>query len=185
MSTNRSASAFLAFLDYLAQKGMIPTATASSRKATANKVLSILSDDEAGDVLALNLDQLMQRFHNLNTQQYTPESLQTYKSRMKTALEDFRAYTENPLTFKPSGHGKAKSKANGEKQAGATGKVQTKASPTSSPHTPAATPMPGVSVLPIPLRADLTVQVAGLPFDLTQAEAKKIANIILAHALTE
>lgn len=183
MSSNRSAPAFLSLIDYLGQKGLIPAATASSRKATANKVLAILSEDEAQDVLSLDLDHLMQRFHNLNPQQYTPESLQTYKSRMKTALEDFRAYTENPLTFKPSGQSKPKPKINGEKGAGVgTNSVQSKPIPTQFQNQPSHSSMPGVSVLPIPLRADLTVQIAGLPFDLTSVEAKKIANIILAHA---
>ena len=44
-------------------------------------------------------------------------------------------------------------------------------------------PLPNVNVLPISLRAGLTVQIAGLPFDLTKAEAQKIANIVLAHAV--
>lgn len=184
MQSNRSATAFLAFLDYLGQKGLIPTATASSRKATANKVLSILSEDEAKDVLSLDLEHLMQRFYNLNAQQYTPESLQTYKSRMKTALEDFRSYAENPLTFKPSGQSKSKAKANGEKGQVVNSKpVQEQATPSTLQTPPVHTSLPGISVLPVPLRSDLTVQIAGLPFDLTPAEAKKIANIILAHAV--
>ena len=183
MSSNRSAPAFLTFLDYLGQKGLIPAATASSRKATANKVLSILSEDESQDVLLLDIDHLMQRFHNLNPQQYTPESLQTYKSRMKTALEDFRAYTDNPLTFKPSGQSRVKPKNNGEKVGSASStSTQTKPSADQPKYPTSHTPMPNVSVLPIPLRADLTVQIAGLPFDLTQIEAQKIANIVLAHA---
>lgn len=43
--------------------------------------------------------------------------------------------------------------------------------------------LPNVNQLPIPLRQNLTVRVFGLPYDLTAAEAKKIANIILAHAI--
>jgi hypothetical protein len=38
--------------------------------------------------------------------------------------------------------------------------------------------------LPIPLRADLTVHVQGLPFE-TPAEAKKIAAVIQAMAMVE
>ena len=34
----------------------------------------------------------------------------------------------------------------------------------------------------IALRDDLTVEVFGLPFDLTKKEAQKIANIVIAHA---
>jgi hypothetical protein len=50
---------------------------------------------------------------------------------------------------------------------------------------PAAISRPAMHVLPIALRPDLTIQIAGLPFDLTIAEAKKLANIILAHALPD
>ena len=36
--------------------------------------------------------------------------------------------------------------------------------------------------LPIPIRSDLAVQIEGIPFDLTKAEATKIANVVLAMA---
>jgi len=39
------------------------------------------------------------------------------------------------------------------------------------------------SILPIPIRVDLTIHIQGLPFDLTEAEAKKIANVIQAMAM--
>ena len=184
MSQNRSRDDFLRFLDYLGEKGLIPSATAASRKATANKVTSILSDEEALDVTALDLDALMTRFHNLNAQQYTPESLQTYRSRMKTALDDFRAYSENPLGFKPSGQSRSKPRQNSDKPKPLLASTSTKPAVGYSNSAPSPT-LPNVSVLPIPLRSDLTVQIAGLPFDLTKSEAQKLANIILAHALPD
>jgi hypothetical protein len=36
-------------------------------------------------------------------------------------------------------------------------------------------------VLPIAIRSGVVVEIVGLPFDLTKAEAQKVANIILAH----
>lgn len=177
MSSGRSRADFLKFLDYLGEKGLLPAATASSRKATANRVLSILSPEEASDITSIDLDDLMKRFHNINGQQYTQESLLTYKSRMRTALEDFRAYCTNPLGFKPSGQSRSKAKSNAEKARPQVGPKQ----PNSVATTPTA-PVMSVSILPIPLRSNLTVQIAGLPFDLSRSEAQKIANIILAHA---
>jgi hypothetical protein len=38
------------------------------------------------------------------------------------------------------------------------------------------------SILPIPIRADLTIYIQGLPYDLTPTEAKKIASVIQAMA---
>jgi hypothetical protein len=37
-------------------------------------------------------------------------------------------------------------------------------------------------ILPIKIRKDLTIHIQDLPFDMTEAEAKKIANVILALA---
>jgi len=39
-------------------------------------------------------------------------------------------------------------------------------------------------ILPIPIRADLTIYIQGLPFDLTEAEARKIAGVVSAMALS-
>jgi hypothetical protein len=39
--------------------------------------------------------------------------------------------------------------------------------------------------LPISIRADLVVKIAGLPHDLTASEAQRIANIVIAHAMPD
>ena len=54
--SGRSREDFLNFLDYLAERGIINPASSSSRKASANKILAILSDEDAQDVTCLNLD---------------------------------------------------------------------------------------------------------------------------------
>jgi hypothetical protein len=38
------------------------------------------------------------------------------------------------------------------------------------------------TIFPIPIRSDVTVRIQGLPFDLTRAEADKIAAVIMAYA---
>jgi hypothetical protein len=53
----------------------------------------------------------------------------------------------------------------------------------SRPSTPAVSGPMASSILPIPIRADLTIYIQGLPFDLTEAEAKKIASVIQAMAM--
>lgn len=37
-------------------------------------------------------------------------------------------------------------------------------------------------ILPIMIRNDLVVEISGIPFDLTRAEAERIAGVILAMA---
>jgi hypothetical protein len=37
------------------------------------------------------------------------------------------------------------------------------------------------TIFPIPIRDDVTIRIQGLPFDLTKAEAAKIAAVVLAY----
>ncbi len=39
-------------------------------------------------------------------------------------------------------------------------------------------------IVPIPIRPNLTVHVQGLPYDLTEAEARKIAAVVTAMVQT-
>jgi hypothetical protein len=185
MTEKRSLKAVLEFLEYVAQKGLMSPATARARKAAVGKVLGILSEEEARDVTNLDLDSLMTRFGHLQGREYTPDSLVTYKSRVKSALDDFARYMENPLAFKPSvqarerksGGAKASTNAKSDNATKATEMQPRGAQP--APSGPMAS-----SILPIPIRSDLTVYIQGLPFDLSAAEAKKIAAVIQAMALT-
>ena len=184
MTQNRSREDFIRFLEYLGQKGMVPQATASARRTAAFKVLAVLSDEEAQDVINLDVDHIMSRFDNLNPHQYTPESLQSYRSRLKTALSDFRAYSENPVLFRPNGKVRQRHKVASVATPESRKKPQAVlATPSASgfSNTPAVD-LPNVSQLPIQLRQNLIVRIFGLPFDLTKLEAQKIANIVIAHA---
>jgi hypothetical protein len=166
-------------MDYLAKKGLMNKATARARKAAVNTVLSILDEEEAKDVTAIDVDDLFTRYANIAGANYKPASLNVYKGRLRAALDDFRNYLENPMTFRPSIQGGGR-------------KVPEKAKPPSQsqlePVSRVANIVPpptSVSVLPIPIRTDLVVQIQGLPYDLTPQEASKIANVIRAMASTE
>jgi len=185
MTTGRTKNDFLSFLDFLSEKGLLAKATAQSRKASANKVFAILDADETQDVTTIDLDELMYRFSNLEGQNYKPQSLQVYKSRIRSALDDFANYKENPLAFKPA----LQSRARGVKKSSSVVSEPSKAGSGKAVSIDERSPSPepiqtrlSDDILPIPLRQGLTVKIAHLPFDLTSAEAKKIANIILAHA---
>jgi len=182
----RSREAALEFLEYVAQKGLMAPATARARKAALSKVLGILSPEEAQDVTSLDLDELMTRFSHLQGKSYTPQSLTTYKSRVRSALDDFASYVDNPLGFKPSLQSRER-KSNSGKSQGSNSQERRRPEPATEgqarPSAPAPAGPMSSSILPIPLRADLTVHVQGLPFDLTPAEAKKIASVVQAMAM--
>jgi hypothetical protein len=132
------------------------------------------------------LDHVTDRFMNLNRQNYTPNSALTYKSRLRSALEDFKRYVENPMSFRPSVQSRAGAVRGKASRSTTELSGNAKATPSAS-GTLGVLPAPVVTkdLLPIPIRADLTVYVQGLPFDLTLAEARKIGAVIAAMAAVE
>lgn len=179
MVEGRSRADLLQFLDYMGRKGLIPANTASARKAAANKVLAMLSEEEAQDVTDLDMGETIRRFGNRFRSDYTAESLQSYASRLRSSLDDFKRHCDDPLNFKPG-----RNKVGSRTSRARTEDPRNDSGATSPPH-PQLRPVPAVQVLPIALRPDLVVQIAGLPHDLTKAEAQRIANIVLAHAIPE
>jgi len=180
MADGRGRAELLAFLDYLGQRGLIPPNTAAARKASANKVLAILSEEEASDVTLLDHDSLFLRFGHLHKGDYSPDSLQTYVSRTRVSLDDFKRYCDDPLNFRTKSSGGSRTRPQ-------NGKPKTTAAsvPGVEDRSSETVPTHAVQILPISIRADVIVKIAGLPHDLTKPEAHKLANIILAHAMPE
>ena len=107
-----------------------------------------------------------------------PASIAVYKSRTESAIKDFAAYKTNPLSFKPKvGQRKKESKA---PPSVSTGQSEPIRSVASVPSFQAED-----NIFPIPLRQNLTVRIAGIPADLTSAEARKISNVIMALAMAD
>lgn len=181
MNELRSREALLEFLDYCKDKGLMKPPTAESRKAAVNQVLGILSEDEAADVAKIDLDSVMHRFHNLHGNRYSPDSLKTYRARVKNSIFDFLRFKANPMDFRPSAGSPTKRNDKSKKTSPAPSKGQQVVNPSVSVGQ-SAQPFMTTSTLPIPVRQDLTVLIHGLPFDLTEQEARKIANVVLALA---
>jgi hypothetical protein len=181
MTQSKSREALVSFLDYLGKKGLMAPATASARKAAVNTVLAILDEAEAADVSKIDLESVMSRFSNLQGKDFTPGSMKTYKSRVRAAIDDFVSYTENPMAFKPKLKQRA-TNGNALKKAISPASVVKEMPTEPEVLRPTSPAFMSASILPIPIRADLTIQIQGLPFDLTESEATKIANVILAMA---
>jgi hypothetical protein len=179
---NRSREAALEFLEYVEKKGLMAPATAQARKTAVNKVFAILDEKEAADITELDLDEVMGRYFNLQGKDLTPDSLRSYKSRLKSAIADFISYVENPLAFKPTVQPRDK-RITARKEP--SEQRQTGSEPPRAPQSSlSAGPMSG-SILPIPIRADLTIYIQGLPFDLTSGEARRIAGVVTAMAVPD
>lgn len=180
-STDFSVEAVDNFLTDLGRKGLMPRATVVARRASCNKVFGALSPGERRDVRTLDMDDVAARFANLEGANYTPDSLAAYKSRTTKSVEDFLRYREDPINFrikKASGRKILLKKKNGASAGEAEGSAGNNSNTHETHHTQRLT-------LPIPIRADVVIEIKGVPFDLTKSEAKKIANVIQALASEE
>ena len=180
--SDKSLSALVEFLDWTADKGLMAKNTVGGRKAAVGAVLGVLAPEEKGDVTAVDLDDAMARFVNLQGKKYNTSSLNVYKSRVNAAINDFRAWLADPLTFKPH-------LSKPEKKAPAK-TVKKSSTPQNNPfddthalNMVASTHQTGANVFPIPIRENVVVRIHNLPFDLTAAEAEKIANVVKAMAM--
>jgi hypothetical protein len=180
--TDRSLTSLLSHLDYLAVKGLVPKNTIVGRKAACSKVLGVLDPEEKTDISAIDLDEVMTRFINLEGRSYNPSSLGVYKSRVTNSISDFLSYLANPSGYRPQNRTKSVSAENGKKQTvkKTEGKTESRDEPVRREET---VPHQSANVFPIPIRADVVVRIHNLPFDLSQAEAAKIADVVKAMAM--
>jgi hypothetical protein len=175
----------IAFLDYLASKGLMNSTTASARKAAVKTLFSVLDATETTDVTALKLDEVAVRFLNKRGGEFKPDSVKVYKSRVASAIEDFKKYRADPLNFKiaftPWTATRSEKPAPQAKDASGG----TASSQPPPPPPIAAFVSPSEMVFPIPIRPNVIVKIVGLPSDLTKNEAARIANVVHALAAVE
>lgn len=174
------------FLSYLSNKGLMKEQTVVSRKAAVNKVFDALDEEDRLNVLAVDLDDVMNRFVNKMGSNYSPGTLQNYKSRLRATLEDFASYQSDPMSFKPSIQQRASRKP--KPSPGIitpNSEAGTVSNSTSTNPQLIEVPPPSANILPIPVRSDLVIKIQGLPFDLTEAEAAKISAVIKAFVSHE
>jgi hypothetical protein len=179
MTVSYSEAELLAFIDYLSSKSLLPSATASGRKAAALKILAALDPEEKTDLRNLDVEQTFQRFSNKFGKEFTPQSLITYKSRFNSVLSDFLKYHENLAGYK-TGITKKQSKENGSETKVSNKKSSAKDA--GSARVPPPPTEPKSYVLQIPISNGTLVEIRNLPMDLTEADATKIAAVIKAHA---
>jgi hypothetical protein len=180
---DKSMDGLISFLDWTADKGMMAKNTVNGRKAAVGGVLGVLDPEEKGDITVIDLDSVMSRFINLQGKKYNPSSLNVYKSRTNAAIKDFKLYLDNPLAFKPMANkaekGPSSKTPRPQKASGARASTEA----THNPGIAATAHQASANVFPIQIRESVVVRIHGLPFDLTQAEAERIANVVKAMAV--
>ena len=177
MPKDYSADEFFRFMDYLRDKHLMKPATVRSRRVSAKKMLDVLEEDEKQDLRKINVDELHERFIIKHGMDFTPSSRQVYKSRFKSAVSDFLRFVEDP-SFKPS---VVKRDTGGPLPIRKKGRGKEKSVATNPAESNSSAP-PGTIVFPVPLRPELVVELRGIPSDMTEQEADKIAAVVKALA---
>ncbi len=89
--------AFVKHWDWVAEKGLMPAATARAIRASVSQILKIDDNWESIDVTRVDVDSLIARFRNLS--KLAPGSLATYESRFRSGLESYVSYLNNPASY--------------------------------------------------------------------------------------
>ena len=155
MHVGDSVDELLTFLKRQVEQRKTPINTGLSQIASVRKVLSVLTAEEATNVTKLDVDEVMRRFLARSNHQYSLASQVSYKSRLRSALQQFAK--ERELQCESREEQVSKSEKSRERE-----------------------PARASQCIQIPLPGGGTVVIDRLPLDLTRAEAERISKIVLA-----
>jgi hypothetical protein len=172
MTNAYSVDDLLDFLEHATDRGLMPAATARALAVASRTVLGILTDDERADLSRLEVDAVIKRFVNKRAKDFNPTSLKEYGRRVRRAIELFLAWREDPANF--SIKTRASNSSRKRERGAENGEPAKKGAP------PDAIPaqLAGTYQSSIPVRSGLVVTLANVPYDLTRAEAERLANFI-------
>lgn len=100
-STGLARDNLISFLDFVAEKGLMKSKTATSYKKACNVILKILDEAEVADLSKIDLDAVFQRHRNLAAGKVKPATLRSYEERTRAAVNNFLEYVKDPTTWKP------------------------------------------------------------------------------------
>lgn len=185
MAKDYSEQAFLKFCDYAANKGLWKKETARSRKSSSKRVLALLEPGEKGDLRDLDVDHLAERFANVEGTGFQPQSLSTYQARLKTALAEFIAWTDDPRNFKPASSNRASRKQTSSAQRQNESPTERESLNDRLVQRDSSNTVldSGSLVFPIPIRNGLVIKLVGIPPDFSEVEAEKVASVVRALAI--
>lgn len=179
MTNVNSVDDLLEFLGHAASKGLMPAATAQALAVASRNVLGILTDDEKSDVTRLDLDAVVKRFTNKRAKDFNPASLKVYGQRVHRAIDLFLSWRKDPANFTiKTRTSRTLHKA---KQAAAEDSDQP-AQDSRIEQIPAQ--IPGTYQSSFPVRPGLVVTLINIPYDLTGAEAERVATFVKMLAPT-
>ncbi len=165
------------FLRQSTIEGLLNPAVAKSRLNAVEQLSVELNPEEENNLRLVDVDILCSRFHKLHDSSIRPEVLELYKKRFNASLVDYFAWLTNPSTFFSIG-GDSIRKDKRYQTSLKENNLEEKALEEIS----LAKSEKASDIFSIPLRSDRIIYIQNLPLDLSQAEARKITNVIKALA---
>lgn len=183
MSLIRDTEEISKFLEFAGRKNILSERAINHRLTACNNIFSVLNEDEDNlEYILGNLDLLIHRLRNKNPN-VRASTLKVYKSRVKSSLEDFKAWSADPFAWerevliRAKANGlegrKEKQEAKRAKQPAAEKKAvvdveveEVVVATAAVEAAPVATPMPPVAGMHVrlPIRPDFSIDIV-LPKD--------------------
>lgn len=172
-SEDYSKNGLFKYLRESAKSGILNPAVAKSRNIAAQQLLDYITPEERMNLRCLDVDVLCSRIHKLEDSSIRVEALNLYNSRLKSALDDYFSWIEDPENF--ISNASKHTHKNTQKQI-------TQAEKKALEEITLSEIKAQTDIIPVTIRNDLTVFIKNLPLNLNKKEAKKIANVIQAYA---
>jgi hypothetical protein len=178
MANAYSVDDLLEFLDHAGDRGLMPAATAQALAVASRNVLGILSEHEKTDLGQLDLEAVIRRFTNKRAKDFNPSSLKEYRRRLHRAVDLFLKWREDPANFtvKTRAGSGSRRKEKGTEN-GDTGTREGQSERVSAQRA-------GTYESSIPVRPGLVVTLVNVPYDLTSAEAERLAMFVRMLAVS-
>lgn len=183
MQKDYSIGAFKNFLDTLGDDPEMNAATARNLKNTALLLINSYVDDvfidEKTDIREIETDAMIKDHFRNAENEPTSSTIHVYKSRYQSAKDKFLAHidggsnvTNSPLKFVR----KKKVILNTSPS-----RIKTEANPVTVLNSAVRGDISTIDI-PIPLRPGMILTIPGIPTDLTNEEAERIASILKVYA---
>ncbi len=189
MSLIRDTEEVIKFLEFAARKGILNETAIHCRLTACHNLFEMLNEDEDSlNFISQNLDVLTHRFGNKNPN-VQASTLKVYKSRTKSSIEDFRAWSADPFAWERCVTEKAKASASenrkekrGKKKASKVVKPTLEASegePLEEP--PVQMPESKVRRVSFPIRADFSIEISIPVEGITQKELHRLGLFLYPY----
>jgi hypothetical protein len=176
MAGDCSKQALLDFLREAALAGRISPAAARSWRNAAEQLFAQLTEAEAADLRRVDVPALAARAQERDSDRLRPEVIELYAGRLQTALDDFFRFLEAPDRFTSLARDTRSAQ---RRDAQALPPDEARALEALQLEITHYRP----DILPIVLAPGRVVYLHQLPADLSAAEARRIARVVMAMAI--